>query len=97
MGSAASARSFFPPRLHRPALTSSQPPPTPHPHPPRPQVFFAKVLRTATEDEVRALFSRFGRVFEVNLFRAFQVLGGIAGRGGGRGPPKLLINCTLRV
>jgi RNA recognition motif-containing protein len=36
------------------------------------QLFFAKVLRTATEDDVRALFSRFGHVCEVNLFRAFQ-------------------------
>jgi hypothetical protein len=36
-------------------------------------VFFARVLRSATEDSVRALFSRFGRVVEVNLFRAFQV------------------------
>lgn len=35
-------------------------------------LFFAKVLRSASEDEVRALFGRFGRVFEVNLFRAFQ-------------------------
>lgn len=37
------------------------------------QLFFAKVLRSANEDEVRGLFSRFGRVIEVNLFRAFQV------------------------
>lgn len=35
-------------------------------------LFFAKVLRTATDDEVRELFSQFGRVHEVNLFRAFQ-------------------------
>ncbi|KIZ04483.1 CUG-BP- and ETR-3-like factor 4 [Monoraphidium neglectum] len=35
-------------------------------------LFFAKVLRSSTEDEVRALFGRYGRVFEVNLFRAFQ-------------------------
>jgi hypothetical protein len=37
------------------------------------QLFFAKVLRSANEDEVRHLFNRFGRVIEVNLFRAFQV------------------------
>jgi len=37
------------------------------------QLFFAKVLRSANEDEVRGLFSQFGRVIEVNLFRAFQV------------------------
>lgn len=36
------------------------------------QLFFAKVLRSATDDEVRRLFSRFGRVTDVNLFRAFQ-------------------------
>lgn len=36
------------------------------------QLFFAKVLRSATEDEVQALFSRFGKVYDVNLFRAFQ-------------------------
>ncbi|KAF6260316.1 hypothetical protein COO60DRAFT_909475 [Scenedesmus sp. NREL 46B-D3] len=35
-------------------------------------LFFAKVLRSANEDEVRALFARYGRVVEVNLFRAFQ-------------------------
>ncbi|KAI8462603.1 MAG: hypothetical protein J3K34DRAFT_475967 [Monoraphidium minutum] len=35
-------------------------------------VFFARVLRSATEESVRALFSRFGRVSEINLFRAFQ-------------------------
>jgi hypothetical protein len=42
------------------------------------QLFFAKVLRSANEDEVRGLFTRFGGVVEVNLFRAFQVseLGG---------------------
>jgi hypothetical protein len=37
------------------------------------QLFFAKVLRSANEDEVKALFARYGRVVEVNLFRAFQV------------------------
>lgn len=37
-----------------------------------PQLFFAKVLRTASEEEVVALFSRYGQVAEVNLFRAFQ-------------------------
>jgi hypothetical protein len=37
------------------------------------QLFFAKVLRSANEDEVKALFARYGRVMEVNLFRAFQV------------------------
>ena len=36
------------------------------------QLFFAKVLRTAGEEEVRSLFSQFGKVFDVNLFRAFQ-------------------------
>ncbi|PNH12299.1 CUGBP Elav-like family member 4 [Tetrabaena socialis] len=36
------------------------------------QIFFAKVLRSATEDEVRQLFGQFGRVTDVNLFRAFQ-------------------------
>jgi hypothetical protein len=36
-------------------------------------LFFAKVLRSANEDEVKALFERYGRVVEVNLFRAFQV------------------------
>ncbi len=35
-------------------------------------LFFAKVLRSATEDEVRALFANYGRVYDVNLFRAFQ-------------------------
>eukprot|EP00879_Flechtneria_rotunda_P011421 GHRR01011930.1.p1 GENE.GHRR01011930.1~~GHRR01011930.1.p1 ORF type:complete len:414 (+),score=97.93 GHRR01011930.1:226-1467(+) len=35
-------------------------------------LFFAKVLRSANEDEVRGLFSKFGRVVEVNMFRAFQ-------------------------
>mmetsp|Transcript_31833 Transcript_31833/g.70722 ORF Transcript_31833/g.70722 Transcript_31833/m.70722 type:complete len:496 (-) Transcript_31833:2249-3736(-) len=35
-------------------------------------LFFAKVLRSASEDEVKALFSRYGTVFDVNLFRAFQ-------------------------
>ncbi|KAI8465632.1 MAG: hypothetical protein J3K34DRAFT_487277 [Monoraphidium minutum] len=35
-------------------------------------LFFAKVLRTASEDDVRGLFSRYGRVFELNIFRAFQ-------------------------
>lgn len=37
------------------------------------QLFFAKVLRSASEEEVRQLFGQFGRVVEVNLFRAFQV------------------------
>jgi hypothetical protein len=37
-----------------------------------PQVFFAKVIRTATEDDVKVLFSQFGTVLEVSLFRAFQ-------------------------
>jgi len=35
-------------------------------------LFFAKVLRSATEDEVKELFTRFGTVYDVNLFRAFQ-------------------------
>jgi hypothetical protein len=30
------------------------------------------VLRSATEEEVKTLFSRFGKVYDVNLFRAFQ-------------------------
>eukprot|EP00198_Chlamydomonas_reinhardtii_P006060 XP_001695396.1 RNA-binding protein [Chlamydomonas reinhardtii] len=38
----------------------------------RGMIFFAKVLRSTTEEEVRRLFSRFGKVHEVNLFRAFQ-------------------------
>lgn len=37
------------------------------------QLFFAKVLRSATEEEVKELFCHYGRVVEVNLFRAFQV------------------------
>jgi hypothetical protein len=37
------------------------------------QLFFAKVLRSANEDDVKALFARYGRVVEVKLFRAFQV------------------------
>ena len=36
------------------------------------QLFFAKVLRSASEDEVKELFTRFGSVYDVNLFRAFQ-------------------------
>jgi len=35
-------------------------------------LFFAKVLRSATEEEVKALFNKFGKVYDVNLFRAFQ-------------------------
>ncbi|KAG2497791.1 hypothetical protein HYH03_004063 [Edaphochlamys debaryana] len=35
-------------------------------------LFFAKVLRSTTEEEVRRLFTRFGKVHDVNLFRAFQ-------------------------
>lgn len=35
-------------------------------------LFFAKVLRSATEDDIRELFSQFGKVFDVNVFRAFQ-------------------------
>ncbi|GLC56141.1 hypothetical protein PLESTB_001073100 [Pleodorina starrii] len=35
-------------------------------------LFFAKALRSTTEDEVRRLFSLFGKVHDVNLFRAFQ-------------------------
>jgi CUG-BP- and ETR3-like factor len=35
-------------------------------------VFFARVLRSATEDAVRALFARYGKVADINLFRAFQ-------------------------
>lgn len=41
---------------------------------PRPcQVFFARVLRSATEDAVRTMFNQHGRVTDINLFRAFQV------------------------
>jgi RNA recognition motif-containing protein len=36
------------------------------------QLFFAKVLRSAAEDDVKALFSRYGSVHSINLFRAFQ-------------------------
>ena len=36
------------------------------------QLFFAKVLRSASEDDVKALFSRYGSVHGINLFRAFQ-------------------------
>ncbi len=43
-----------------------------HTHTLHAQLFFAKVLRSATEDEVRALFSQYGKVYDVNLFRAFQ-------------------------
>lgn len=35
-------------------------------------LFFAKVLRSATEEEVKGLFGQFGKVYDVNLFRAFQ-------------------------
>lgn len=35
-------------------------------------LFFAKILRTAKEDEVKAVFARFGSVHDVNLFRPFQ-------------------------
>lgn len=38
-----------------------------------PQVFFAKVPRRAGEGDVRAVFSQYGRVCELKLFRAFQV------------------------
>jgi len=34
-------------------------------------LFFAKVLRTAQEHEVRALFSKYGSVHDVNMFRPF--------------------------
>eukprot|EP00803_Ostreobium_quekettii_P005787 evm.model.scf_971.4 EVM.evm.TU.scf_971.4 scf_971:48875-55971(+) len=34
-------------------------------------LFFAKVLRTAQEHEVRALFSKYGSVHDVNMFRQF--------------------------
>lgn len=36
------------------------------------QLFFAKVLRSAPEDEIKALFTQFGAVHSINLFRAFQ-------------------------
>uniref|UniRef100_A0A7R9VPJ1 RRM domain-containing protein n=1 Tax=Chlamydomonas euryale TaxID=1486919 RepID=A0A7R9VPJ1_9CHLO len=35
-------------------------------------LFFAKVLRPAAEDEIKDLFSAYGQVYDVNLFRAFQ-------------------------
>ncbi|KAG1657781.1 hypothetical protein FOA52_012859 [Chlamydomonas sp. UWO 241] len=35
-------------------------------------LFFAKVLRPATEDKIKELFGKFGKVYDVNLFRAFQ-------------------------
>eukprot|EP00798_Chlamydomonas_sp_ICE-L_P012603 gene12603-15829_t len=35
-------------------------------------VFFAKVSSTASEEEVKGVFSNFGKVQDVNLFRAFQ-------------------------
>ncbi len=34
-------------------------------------LFFAKVLRTDSDADVRRLFEQFGTVEEVNLFRAF--------------------------
>ncbi len=38
-----------------------------------PQLFFAKVLRSANEEDVKRVFSQFGgKVYDVNLFRAFQ-------------------------
>ncbi len=36
------------------------------------QLFFAKVLRSANEEDVKRLFSQYGKVYDVNLFRAFQ-------------------------
>jgi hypothetical protein len=36
------------------------------------QLFFARVQRSASEEEVKTLFSHFGRVYDVVLFRAFQ-------------------------
>jgi hypothetical protein len=35
-------------------------------------LFFAKVLRSATEEQVRALFAQYGVVKELKLFRAFK-------------------------
>lgn len=35
-------------------------------------LFFAKVLRAASEDDIRELFAQFGKVSDVNVFRAFQ-------------------------
>lgn len=40
--------------------------------PPLQMLFFAKVLRTATEEDVRNLFSKYGGVEDINLFRAFK-------------------------
>jgi hypothetical protein len=37
------------------------------------QLFFAKVSRSASEDDVQQLFQQFGQVQGINLFRAFQV------------------------
>jgi hypothetical protein len=36
------------------------------------QLFFARVLRSVSEEEVKALFAQFGTVYDVILFRAFQ-------------------------
>jgi hypothetical protein len=36
------------------------------------QLFFARALRSVSEEEVKALFAQFGQVFDVVLFRAFQ-------------------------
>ena len=37
----------------------------------RPQLYFAKVPRTAQEEDVRALFAPYGPVTSVTLFRTF--------------------------
>lgn len=52
-------------------------------------VFFARVLRSASEDAVRALFAAYGRVADINLFRAFQVRARARRGGAGAGAPAL--------
>jgi hypothetical protein len=74
-------------------LVSHQPARQPASHPSCPltplQIFFAKVPRTISEEELVALFGRYGTVAGINLFRAFlgapttKVSGRPAGRGGG--------------
>jgi hypothetical protein len=66
----------------RPLPRADRTPASPPPSAPRKKVFVAKLPRAVGEDDVRDLFSRYGRVYEVNLFRAFQV-GGEPGEGGG--------------
>jgi RNA recognition motif-containing protein len=65
----------FPPP-HPPPSTHLSPAPRCPAVSPAMQLFFAKVLRTAGEEDVRQLFCQFGPVCEVNMFRAFQVRAG---------------------